>query len=64
LASDFTVTDNRFLVGARMYLGEKSLLWNDRQGATLDIISPLAVPSGPLYSPFGGPLGGPVNNIQ
>jgi hypothetical protein len=46
------VTDNRFLVGARMYLGEKSLLWNDRQGATLDIISPLAIQSGPLY---GGP---------
>jgi hypothetical protein len=46
---DTKVTDNRFLVGARMYLGEKSLLWNDRQGATLDIISPLAIQSGPLY---------------
>jgi hypothetical protein len=33
-----------------MYLGEKSLLWNDRQGATLDIISPLAIQSGPLYA--------------
>jgi hypothetical protein len=50
----FKVTDNRFLVGARMYLGEKSLLWNDRQGATLDIISPLAVQSGPLYGTTGG----------
>jgi hypothetical protein len=48
--SDTTITDNRFLVGARMYLGEKSLLWNDRQGATLDIISPLAIQSGPLYN--------------
>ena len=47
------VTDNRFLIGARMYLGEKSLLWNDRQGATLDIISPLAIQSGPLYAPPG-----------
>jgi hypothetical protein len=47
------VTDNRFLVGARMYLGEKSLMWNDRQGATLDIISPLAIQSGPLYNPPG-----------
>jgi len=48
---DLKVTDNRFLVGARMYFGEKTLQWNDRQGATLDIISPLAVQSGPLYSP-------------
>jgi hypothetical protein len=47
------VTDNRFLVGVRMYLGEKSLLWNDRQGATLDIISPLAIQSGPLYASPG-----------
>jgi hypothetical protein len=47
------VTDNRFLVGARMYLGEKSLLWNDRHGATLDIISPLAIQSGPLYAAPG-----------
>jgi hypothetical protein len=48
---DVKVTDNRFLVGARMYLGEKSLLWNDRQGATLDIISPLAIQTAPLYVP-------------
>ena len=42
------VTDNRFLVGARMYLGEGTLLWNDRKGTTLDIIAPLAIQSGPL----------------
>jgi hypothetical protein len=51
LNGDVKVTDNRFLVGARMYLGEKTLLWNDRQGATLDIISPLAIQSAPLYVP-------------
>ena len=50
-AANLKTTDNRFLVGARMYFGEKTLQWNDRQGATLDIISPLAVQSGPLYQP-------------
>ena len=47
---DVKVTDNRFLVGARMYLGEGTLLWNDRKGTTLDIIAPLAIQSGPLYA--------------
>jgi hypothetical protein len=58
---DAKTTDNRFLVGARMYLGEKSLLWNDRQGATLDIITPLAAQSGLLY-PGGGPSIGPSSS--
>ena len=37
-----------------MYLGEGTLLWNDRKGTTLDIIAPLAIQSGPLY--FGNGL--------
>jgi hypothetical protein len=42
------VTDNRFLVGVRLYMGEGTLLANDRHGATLDIIDPLGNPTSPL----------------
>jgi hypothetical protein len=31
------VTDHRVLVGLRLFMGENTLLANDRQGATLDI---------------------------
>jgi hypothetical protein len=45
---DFKVTDHRVLVGLRLYMGENTLQSNDRHGATLDIIDPLGVQSGPL----------------
>jgi hypothetical protein len=35
------VTDNRIVAGVRLYLGEGTLLSNDRKGATLDIIDVL-----------------------
>ena len=38
-------TDNRVLVGLRLYLNENTLQFNDRNGTTLDIISPFSVPS-------------------
>ena len=41
-------TDSRFLIGARLYMGEGTLLANDRHGATLDIIDPLGTPVSPL----------------
>ena len=50
--SDLKVTDHRFLVGLRVYMGEGSLLSNDRKGSTLDIIDPLGAPTGILM--FGG----------
>jgi hypothetical protein len=51
ISSDITVdekvTDHRFLFGLRLYMGENTLLSNDRKGATLDIIAPLADPTAP-----------------
>jgi hypothetical protein len=41
------VTDHRVLAGLRLYLGQNTLLSNDRSGTTLDIIDPLAIPSSP-----------------
>jgi len=41
-------TDNRVLLGLRLNMGDQSLQATDRAGATLDIISPVANPSGPL----------------
>ena len=35
--------DQRVLVGMRVYFGDKTLLQNDRSGATLDIIEPLSL---------------------
>ena len=49
--SDAKVTDHRFLVGLRLYMGEGSLLSNDRKGSTLDIIDPLGAPTGFLMFP-------------
>jgi len=57
ITANARMTDNRFMAGVRMYFGEKTLQWNDRQGATLDIISPLAVQSGPLYFPSASSSG-------
>ena len=38
------VTEHRILAGLRLYMGQGTLLSNDRQGATLDIISPTSTP--------------------
>jgi len=51
------VTDHRVLVGLRLYMGQNTLQSNDRNGATLDIIDPLSIQSGPLMTPPAG--GGP-----
>jgi hypothetical protein len=51
---DQKVTDHRVLAGIRLYLNENTLQWNDRNGTTLDIISPFSVPS------FTFGLGGPT----
>jgi hypothetical protein len=39
------LTDHRIMGGIRLYLNENTLQWNDRNGTTLDIISPLSAPS-------------------
>lgn len=49
------VTDHRVVVGLRLYMGDNTLLSNDRRGATLDIIDPLSIQSGPLMG--GTPIG-------
>jgi hypothetical protein len=36
-ANEFKITDHRVLAGLRLYMGENTLLSNDRHGATLDI---------------------------
>ena len=41
------VTDNRVMGGVRLYLGQDTLLANDRTGATLDINDPLGSPTSP-----------------
>ena len=51
---DQKVTDHRVLGGIRLYLNENTLQWNDRNGTTLDIISPFSAPS------FSFGLGGPA----
>jgi hypothetical protein len=42
------ITDQRVLLGLKLHMGDKSLQQIDRAGATLDIVSPLAVPTSPL----------------
>ncbi len=42
--SQFKVTEHRILAGLRLYMGENTLLSNDRHGATLDVISPTSLP--------------------
>jgi hypothetical protein len=46
------VSENRLMAGIRLYLGQNSLLANDRTGATLDIVDPLGSSTSPLM--FGG----------
>jgi hypothetical protein len=41
------VTENRLMAGLRLYMGQETLLANDRTGATLDIIDPLGVSTSP-----------------
>jgi hypothetical protein len=47
------LTDNRITAGVRLYLGEGTLLSNDRKGATFDIIDVLG--NGALVGPNFGP---------
>ena len=42
------VSENRVMAGLRLYLGQNTLLANDRTGATLDINDPLGSPTSPL----------------
>jgi hypothetical protein len=56
------VTDNRFLIGARLYMGQGSLQSNDRTGATLDIIDPLGTAVSPLM--FQEPGGMKVSDVR
>jgi opacity protein-like surface antigen len=41
-------TDHRALLGLKLHMGDRTLQQTDRAGATLDIVSPLANPTGPL----------------
>jgi hypothetical protein len=47
------VTDNRVMGGIRLYINENTLQFNDRNGTTLDIISPFNVPSA-MFTQGGG----------
>jgi hypothetical protein len=51
IRSDFKVTDHRVLVGLKLFMGQDTLLANDRRGATLDVIDPLSIQSGYLMMP-------------
>jgi hypothetical protein len=42
------VSDNRLMAGIRLYLGQNSMLANDRTGATLDILDTLGASTSPL----------------
>lgn len=46
------IAENRVMGGIRLYLGQNTLLANDRTGATLDILDTLGSPTSPLT--FGG----------
>jgi len=49
--------DHRVMFGLKLNMGDRNLQATDRAGATLDIISPLANPSGPLmFVPPGNAL--------
>jgi hypothetical protein len=45
------VSENRVMAGIRLYLGQNTLLGNDRTGATLDILDTLGAPTSPLMFP-------------
>jgi hypothetical protein len=45
---ELKITDHRVVVGLKLFMGQETLLSNDRNGATLDIIDPLSVQTGPL----------------
>jgi hypothetical protein len=49
---DLKATDHRVLLGLRLFMGQDTLRSNDRNGATLDIIDPLGIPT---RLPFSGP---------
>jgi hypothetical protein len=47
------VTDHRVLLGLKLHIGDRTLQQTDRAGATLDIVSPLANPTGTLMFSSG-----------
>jgi len=47
-SDELKVTDHRVLIGLRLFMGQDTLLANDRSGATLDIIDPLSIQTGPV----------------
>jgi hypothetical protein len=47
-SDELKVTDQRVLLGLKVLMGTDTLQGNDRRGATLDIIDPLGIQSGPL----------------
>jgi hypothetical protein len=47
-SDELKVTDHRVFVGLKLFLGPDTLRANDRTGATLDIIDPLGIQTGPL----------------
>jgi hypothetical protein len=50
---DVKLRDHRVLLGLKLQFGDKTLQQTDRAGATLDLMSPLADPAGPLMSGIG-----------
>ncbi|MPZ36750.1 MAG: hypothetical protein GEU95_01590 [Rhizobiales bacterium] len=47
-SDELKITDHRVLVGLKLFMGQDTLRSNDRDGATLDIIDPLSIQTGPL----------------
>jgi hypothetical protein len=59
------ITDNRVMAGVRLYLGQDTLLANDRTGATLDILDPFSAPTSPFgLVPFAQSPIIPVSDIR
>lgn len=50
------VSENRLMAGVRLYLGQNTLLANDRTGATLDILDTLGASTSPLMFPAQGQI--------
>lgn len=47
-SDELKITDHRVFVGLKLFMGQDTLRANDRDGATLDIIDPLSIQTGPL----------------
>lgn len=50
-AANLKNKDHRVLAGLKLFMGQDTLLANDRRGATLDVIDPLSIQSGALMAP-------------